>query len=132
MGGWKKVDLHRGELEAALQTHHPLTLIVQVSPLYLACYYGKTEFALMLLRAGASPDLPARISNGRLVTPLYDAAAPPDLRNEEVVRAILEAEATIGLGESPLERRDKMEPEVLKMITGAYIIRLFHSSCCQF
>ena len=120
MGGWKKVDLHRGELEAALQTHQPPTLIVQVSPLYLACYYGETEFALMLLRAGASPDLPARRNDGRLSTPLYLAATHPDLRNEEVIQAILEAGATIGLGGSPLERRDEMKPEVLKMITGAF------------
>ena len=131
VGGWKKVYLHRGEVEAALPTHRPLTLIVQVSPLKLACPFGKTEFALMLLRAGASPDLPARRSDGRLDTPLYHAATHPNLRNEELIQAILEAGATIGLGASPLERRDRMKPEVLKMITGAYIIRLFHSSCCQ-
>ena len=103
-----------------MQTHRPLTLIVQVSPLYLACESGETEFALMLLRAGASPDLPDRRSDGRLGTPLYLAATHPNLRNEEVSQAILEAGASIGLGRNPLERRDRMKPEVLKMITGSF------------
>ena len=74
----------------------------------------------MLLRAGASPDLPDRRSDGRLYTPLFHAATHPNLRNEDLSQAILEAGATIGLGASPLEARDKMEPEVLKMITGAF------------
>ena len=111
-----------------MPTHRPLTLIVQVSPLKLACPFGKTEFALMLLRAGASPDLPARGSDGRLFTPLLHAATHPDLRNEEVIQAILEARATIGLGWSPLEKRDRIKPEVLKMITGAFNHRLIISN----
>ena len=116
MGGWKKVDLHRGEFEAGC---HPLTLIVQVSPLELACYCGKTEFALSLLRAGASPDSPSRRSDGRLSTPLCNAATHPDISGGALTQALIAAGATVGLGVSPLERRDKMKPEVLKMITGA-------------
>ena len=89
-----------------------------MSPLYLACRLGNTEFALNLLRAGASPDSPARRSNGRLYTPLRHAAIHPNLSDGELCRALLDAGATVGLGWSPLEWRGKIKPEILKMITG--------------
>ena len=102
-------------------SHHPpaLTHLVQVSPLYLACVFGQTEFALTLLRAGALPDLAARCSeNGRLFTPLYHAALAHKQRGAELCKALLDAGATVGLGESPLDFKYKMKPEVVKMITG--------------
>ena len=89
-----------------------------MSQLYLACRWGNTEFALSLLRAGASPDSPARESDGRLITPLYQAATHPK-HSGDLTHALIDAGATVGLGENTLERRDKMKPEVLKMITGA-------------
>ena len=100
--------------------HHPpaLTHLAQVSPLYLACEFAKTEFALALLRAGALPDLAARSRNGRLCTPLYDAALVPNHRGAELCKALLDAGATVGLGQSPLEDKDEMNPEVVKLITG--------------
>ena len=100
---------------------HPpaLTHLAQVSPLYLACEFDKTEFALALLRAGALPDLAARRSEtGRLSTPLYNAALPPSHRAAELCKALLDAGATVGLGKSPLEEKHKMNPEVVKMVTG--------------
>ena len=121
MGGWKKVYLDRGEFEAGC---HPLTLIVQVSPLKLACSLGKSEFALSLLRAGASPDSPARGDDGRLFTPLFHAALHPKHSDGELTHVLIDAGATVGLGWSPLERRDEMKPEVLKMITGAKLSTL--------
>ena len=52
-------------------------------------------------------------------TPLYIAATHPDIRDKEkLVRALIDAGATVGLGESPFNRKDKMEPGVVKMITG--------------
>ena len=90
-----------------------------MSPLYLACSRGETEFALTLLRAGASPDSPARWGHGRLSTPLYRAATHPDIRDKEkLVRALIDAGATVGLGAGAFEWRDEMEPGVVKMITG--------------
>ena len=95
-----------------------------MSPLYLACSWGNTEFALSLLRAGASPDSPARKSDGRLVTPLYHAAVHPSSSDGDLTQALVDAGATVGLGQSPLEMRDEMKPEVLKMITGAKLSTL--------
>ena len=91
---------------------------------------GNNEFALRLLRAGASPDLPEKCSaNGRLYTPLYYAARPPT-DDVELCQALIGAGATVGLGESPLEERKyQMKPEVVKMITGAHFVRLLHFSC---
>ena len=102
-----------------LANQHPLALILQVSPLYLACEYGETEFALILLRAGASPDSLARWSDGRLRTPLYIAVVHPNIRDKEkLVRALIDAGATVGLGVGAFEWRDEMEPGVAKMVTG--------------
>ena len=98
---------------------HPpaLTHLAQVSPLLLACHHGKTEFALALVRAGALPDLAARgREDGRLRTPLHEAAL--DHRGAELCKALLDAGATVGLGQSPLEDKDEMNPEVVKLITG--------------
>ena len=123
MGGWKKGHLHRGETEAHIvptstSLHYPpaLTHLAQVSPLYLACWFNQTEFALALVRAGALPDLAARRSrNGRLLlatfteggrffTPLYPAALVYNHRGAELCKALLDAGATVGLGASPLIR----------------------------
>ena len=101
-----------------------LTHLAQVSPLYLACDVGETEFALTLLRAGALPDLAARWSGvGSLLTPLYQAALPPT--DAELCKALLDAGATVGLGRSPLDLKHKMKPEVVKMITGG-CFKYFH------
>ena len=110
---------------------HPpaLTHLAQVSPLYLACNHVKTEFALALVRAGALPDLAARWSEdgrlytqllhaSRLLTPLYHAALAHKQRGAELCKALLDAGATVGLGQSPLEDKDEMNPEVVKLITG--------------
>ena len=103
--------------------------IVQVSPLNLACQHRKTEFAVRLLRAGASPNLPAKGSfDGKLYTPLYHAAYP-STADVELCRALIGAGATVGLGRSPLELKSQMEPEVVKIVTGIHIVRLIHSSC---
>ena len=124
VGGWNKGLLDRGEREAHLRQppphHQPaLTHLAQVSPLYLACEFDKTEFALALLRAGALPDLAARgRDDGRLFTPLYHAALVRNHRGGELCKALLDAGATVGLGRSPLEEKYKMNPEVVKMITG--------------
>ena len=100
--------------------HH---IFDQVSPLYLACWHEKTEFALSLLRAGANPDLPAKeSSDGRLFTPLYQAAYHSNnIEGRELCEALIDAGATVGLGEIPLDWKDQMQPEVVKMITGARI-----------
>ena len=96
-----------------------LTHLAQVSPLYLACSHVKTEFALALVRAGALPDLAARWSeDGRLSTPLYQAALVPSQRGAELCKALLDAGAKVGLGVSPLDDKDMMKPEVVKMVTG--------------
>ena len=124
VGGWNKGLLDRGEREAHLRQppphHQPaLTHLAQVSPLYLACSHVKTEFALALLRAGALPDLATRGSeDGRLSTPLLHAAFDPNHRGAELCKALLDAGATVGLGRSPLDFIDMMNPEVVKMITG--------------
>ena len=90
-----------------------------MSPLYIACEYDQTEFALALVRAGALPDLAARRSkDGKLLTPLYQAALAQNHRGAELCKALLDAGAKVGLGMSPLEFKDKMNPEVVKMITG--------------
>ena len=101
--------------------HYPpaLTHLAQVSPLLLACEFGKTEFALALVRAGALPDLAARRSKyGRLRTPLYHAGLDSNHRGAELCKALLDAGATVGLGQSPFDFKYKMNPEVVKMITG--------------
>ena len=124
VGGWNKGLLDRGEREAHLRQppphHQPaLTHLAQVSPLYLACNHVKTEFALALVRAGALPDLAARRrDDGRLFTPLHPAALVHNHRAAELCKALLDAGATVGLGASPLDNKDKMKPEVVKMITG--------------
>ena len=97
--------------------HH---IFDQVSPLFLACELGNNEFALSLLRAGASPDLPAKSSHdGRLHTPLYWAAFHSDtIGGRELFQALVDAGATVGLGWSPLFWKSRMKPELVKMITG--------------
>merc|ERR1719192_1226678 len=51
--------------------------------------------------------------------PLYDAALVPNHRGAELCKALLDAGATVGLGQSPLEEKDEMNPEVVKLITEA-------------
>ena len=101
--------------------HH---IFDQVSPLFLACYLGNNEFALSLLRAGASPDLPAKdnYGGGRLVTPLYWAAYHSNTiigGGGELFQALIGAGATMGLGVSPLQiLKSRMKPELVKIFTG--------------
>ena len=112
-------------------THH---IFEQATPLFLACACGKTEFALSLLRAGASPHLLAkRSSDGRLITPLNEAALHSNtIGGGELCQALIDAGATVGLGRSPLYWKDQMKPEVVKMLKGASIIKMFYSNVDNF
>ena len=82
---WEEIKLEHGRKVTLTKVRQPpphyppaLTHLVQVSPLLLACWFVKTEFALALLRAGALPDLVVRRSkDGKLYTPLFYSARPP-------------------------------------------------------
>ena len=56
------------------------------------------------------------MADSTVYTPLFYAARPPS--GAELCKALLDAGATVGQGRNPLESRDEMKLEVVKMITG--------------
>jgi len=95
-------------------------------PLALAADEGQYEIAEVLLSAGADPSLKIW---GTRMTPLHIAVAPgPEVRSEDLIRALLNAGADIesrdGKGETPLHRaaskRDVNAIRIL-LLSGAQV-----------
>ena len=63
---------------------------LQATPLFLACYVGNSEAALLLLSKGADPNKAAKDDYGDVTTPLFVAAQEG---YSEVVRSLLESKA---------------------------------------
>ena len=89
----------------------------QFSPLYIASLHdGNAEFVLALLRAGASPDTPARYDNGQVIAPIYNMVwhSSPDC-----AQALIDAGANI-IGMAYDYNGVKMNTEVAQMIKGQF------------